>query len=168
MKYIASSIKNLRDIISSPSALFSTFRSSNLVNCPSRELSTLEYHLRGKPVFCMYVRITPYLDFVASQFLDSTVGYNDHNIFNPNKLIGNCYLPYLGSKGKPRAARRARKPLRDNWPKTPIGKWLRCTYRKCGFEWQYFGGHNWAQCPACHSTMKVAAARRNYKLADKD
>src|SRR3712207_7852404 len=49
-----------------------------------------------------------------------------------------------------------------------IGRWLRCTYRKCGFEWQYFGGRNWAECPACHSTMKVAIAKRNYRLADKE
>jgi hypothetical protein len=93
---------------------------------------------------------------------------NDHNIFNLDKLIVNC-LPYLGSKGKPRSARRTRKPLQDNWPKTPVGKWLRCTYRKCGFEWQYFGGRNWAECPVCHSTMKVAIAKRNYyRLADKE
>jgi hypothetical protein len=79
----------------------------------------------------------------------------------------NC-LPYLGTKGKPRSARRARKPLQDNWPKTPVGRWLRCTYSKCGFEWQYFGGRNWAECPACHSAMKVATAKRNYRLADKE
>ncbi|HEX2169156.1 MAG TPA: hypothetical protein VHF65_02555 [Nitrososphaera sp.] len=77
-------------------------------------------------------------------------------------------MPYLGSKGKPRAARRARKPLQDKWPKTPVGRWLRCTYTKCGFEWQYFGGRNWAECPVCHSTMKVAIAKRNYRLADKE
>jgi hypothetical protein len=49
-----------------------------------------------------------------------------------------------------------------------VGRWLRCTYSKCGFEWQYFGGRNWAECPACHSAMKVATAKRNYRLADKE
>jgi hypothetical protein len=93
--------------------------------------------------------------------------YDNHNIFNQENLITNC-LPYLRSNGKPRSARRVRKPLQDNWHKTPIGKWLRCTYKKCGFEWQYFGGRNWAECPACHTTMKVAIAKRNYRLADKE
>ncbi len=113
----------------------------------------------------------PYLNSVAAQSLfwyKWHIGDNDHNIFNLDKPIVNS-LPYLGSKGKPRSARRARKPLQDNWPKTPVGKWLRCTYTKCGFKWQYFGGRNWAECPLCHSTMKVAIAKRNYyTLANKE
>jgi hypothetical protein len=72
-------------------------------------------------------------------------------------------LPFLSSKGKPRAARRARKPMQDNWQKAPRGKWLKCTYAKCGNEWMYFGGHHWAECPACHTIIKVAVAQRNYK-----
>lgn len=113
----------------------------------------------------------PYLNSVAAQSLfwyKWHIGHNDDNIFNLDKPIVNS-LPYLGSRGKPRSARRARKPLQDNWPKTPVGKWLRCTYTKCGFKWQYFGGRNWAECPLCHSTMKVAIAKRNYyTLANKE
>ena len=65
--------------------------------------------------------------------------------------------------GKPRAARRARKPKQDNWLKIKRGRWLKCTYEKCGYSWQYFGGHNWAECPACHTTIKVAVALKNYR-----
>jgi|GEM_PF-2145491 len=72
-------------------------------------------------------------------------------------------LPSLSNKGKTRAARRARKPTQDNWIKAPRGKWLKCSYAKCGFEWQYFGGHHWAECPACHCVTKVAVARRIIK-----
>ncbi len=53
--------------------------------------------------------------------------------------------------------------MQGNWPKIPRGRWLKCTYGKCGFEWLYFGGRNWAECPACHSTVKVAVAQRNYR-----
>jgi hypothetical protein len=63
----------------------------------------------------------------------------------------------------PRSARRSRKPLQDDWIKGPgRGIWLRCTYGKCSFEWQYFGRHKWAECPICHSVMRVAAAKRNF------
>ncbi len=72
-------------------------------------------------------------------------------------------LPFLSSKGKPRSARRARKPLQDNWQKVPRGKWLKCTYYRCGNEWMYYGGRNWAECPACHTIIKVAIAQRNYR-----
>jgi len=71
-------------------------------------------------------------------------------------------LPFLNNRGKPRAARRARKPLQRDWPKAPRGRWLKCTYVRCGYMWQYFGDRNWAECPVCHSAMKVAVAKRNY------
>lgn len=74
-------------------------------------------------------------------------------------------MPYLSNKGKLRETRRTRKPMQDNWPKAPRGKWLKCTYEKCGYIWQYFGGHSWAQCPNCHSTIKVAIAQRNYRAS---
>ena len=67
------------------------------------------------------------------------------------------------NKNMPRSARRSRKPLQDHWIKGPgRGIWLRCTYEKCSFEWQYFGRHKWAECPICHSVMRVAGAKRNY------
>ncbi|TLY09723.1 MAG: hypothetical protein E6K88_05065 [Thaumarchaeota archaeon] len=72
-------------------------------------------------------------------------------------------MPFLRSNRKPRSARRARKPMQDNWPKVPRGRWLKCTYEKCGFDWLYFGGRSWAECPACHSTIKAAVAQRNYR-----
>ena len=72
-------------------------------------------------------------------------------------------MPFVSPSRKPRSARRARKPMQDNWPKVPRGRWLKCTYVKCGFDWLYFGGRNWAECPACHSTVKVAVAHRNYR-----
>ncbi len=74
-------------------------------------------------------------------------------------------MPYLSNKGRLREARRTRKPMQDNWPKAPRGKWLKCTYEKCGYIWQYFGGRSWAQCPNCHSTIKVAIAQRNYRAS---
>jgi hypothetical protein len=46
--------------------------------------------------------------------------------------------------------------------------WLKCTYAKCSFEWQYFGGHQWAECPVCHSMMKVAVAKRDFLIQNKD
>ena len=68
----------------------------------------------------------------------------------------------------PRSARRARKPLQENWIKGPgRGIWLKCTYTKCSFEWQYFGRRQWAECPICHSTMKVAVAKRNFLVQNK-
>jgi hypothetical protein len=67
------------------------------------------------------------------------------------------------NKTMPRSARRSRKPLQEDWLKGPgRGIWLRCTYGKCSFEWQYFGRHKWAECPVCHSVMRVAAAKRNF------
>ena len=76
--------------------------------------------------------------------------------------------PPLKNKA-PRSARRARKPLQENWIKGPgRGIWLKCTYAKCSFEWQYFGGHQWAECPVCHSMMKVAVAKRNFLIQNKD
>ena len=74
-------------------------------------------------------------------------------------------VPYLNSRRNPRSARRARKPMQDNWAKIPRGRWLKCTYEKCGFEWMYFGGRSWAECPACHCTAKVAVALKNFRLA---
>jgi hypothetical protein len=71
-------------------------------------------------------------------------------------------LEYKG-KRPPRSARRARKPLQENWIKAPGQSiWIKCTYDKCSFEWQYFGGHKWAECPICHSSMKVSIAKRNF------
>jgi hypothetical protein len=52
--------------------------------------------------------------------------------------------------------------MQQDWVKAPIGRWLKCTYGRCGFEWEYFGGRNWAECPVCHTTVKVAVARRNF------
>jgi len=75
------------------------------------------------------------------------------------------YISSNSSSNKimPRSARRSRKPLQDDWTKGPgRGIWLRCTYEKCSFEWQYFGRHKWAECPICHSVMRVAAAKRNF------
>ena len=63
----------------------------------------------------------------------------------------------------PRSARRARKPLQEDWMKGPgRGIWVKCTYIKCSFQWQYFGTRKWAECPICHTVMRVAAAKRNY------
>lgn len=71
-------------------------------------------------------------------------------------------LEYIGRRA-PRSARRARKPLQEDWIKGPRrGIWLKCTYSKCSFEWQYFGGHKWAECPICHSGMKVSLAKKNF------
>jgi hypothetical protein len=74
--------------------------------------------------------------------------------------------PYNQSLNKraPRSARRARKPLQDDWIKGPRrGIWIKCTYvKKCSFEWQYFGGRQWAECPICHSAMRLPIARRNF------
>ena len=71
-------------------------------------------------------------------------------------------LEYKGRR-PPRSARRARKPLQENWIKAPgQGIWIKCTYDKCSFEWQYFGGHQWAECPICHSSMKVSIAKKNF------
>src|SRR5919202_3688621 len=62
-----------------------------------------------------------------------------------------------------RSARRARKPLQEDWIKAPgRGTWVKCTYIKCSFQWQYFGRRKWAECPICHTVMRVAAAKRNY------
>ena len=72
---------------------------------------------------------------------------------------------YLGrtNNRSPRSARRARKPLRENWIKGPgQARWIRCTYAKCSFEWRYFGNRRWAECPICHSVMKIAVAKRNF------
>ncbi|MEW5839391.1 hypothetical protein [Nitrososphaera sp.] len=71
--------------------------------------------------------------------------------------------PYVGGRRFPRAARRARKPMQDDWKKVPRGRWLKCTYGRCGFEWEYFGGRSWAECPACHTTVKVAVGQRNFR-----
>ncbi|HJT47634.1 MAG TPA: hypothetical protein VJ729_05580 [Nitrososphaeraceae archaeon] len=69
----------------------------------------------------------------------------------------------MSNKTMPRSARRSRKPLREDWLKGPgRGFLLRCTYGKCSFEWQYFGRRKWAECPVCHSVMRVAAAKRNF------
>jgi anaerobic ribonucleoside-triphosphate reductase len=38
---------------------------------------------------------------------------------------------------------------------------LRCTYMKCSYEWEYFGRRKWAKCPACHSVVRVALAKKN-------
>lgn len=66
------------------------------------------------------------------------------------------------SKRLPRSARRVRKPLQANWIKGPgRGAMLRCTYIKCSYEWEYYGRRKWAQCPACHSVVRVASAKKN-------
>ncbi len=66
------------------------------------------------------------------------------------------------SKRLPRSARRSRKPLQENWIRGPgRGTTLKCTYVKCSYEWEYFGRRKWAQCPACHSVLKVALAKKN-------
>jgi hypothetical protein len=67
-----------------------------------------------------------------------------------------------------RSARRARKPLQEDWIKAPgRGVWVKCTYIKCSFQWQYFGRRKWAECPICHTVMKVAAAKRNFTSQSK-
>ncbi|MFY9795484.1 MAG: hypothetical protein WB988_21165 [Candidatus Nitrosopolaris sp.] len=54
--------------------------------------------------------------------------------------------------------------MQDNSFKShPRGIWVRCCYINCSFEWEYFGGRRWAECPKCHSTMKVASGKRNYE-----
>lgn len=53
--------------------------------------------------------------------------------------------------------------MQDKWQRAPRGRWLKCTYTKCGFEWMYFGSRNWAECPVCHTIIKVAIAQRNYR-----
>jgi hypothetical protein len=71
----------------------------------------------------------------------------------------------LSNKTVPRSARRARKPLQENWIKGPgQGDWVECTYEKCSFQWQYFGRHRWAECPVCHSVIKVAVAKRKFTI----
>src|ERR687883_291743 len=67
-----------------------------------------------------------------------------------------------------RSARRARKPQQEDWIKAPgRGISVKCTYIKCSFQWQYFGRRNWAECPICHTVMRVAAARRNFTSQSK-
>lgn len=66
------------------------------------------------------------------------------------------------SKRLPRSARRTRKPLQENWIRGPgRGAMLRCTYAKCSYEWEYYGRRKWAQCPMCHTVVRVALARKN-------
>lgn len=66
------------------------------------------------------------------------------------------------SKRLPRSARRTRKPLQENWIRGPgRGAMLRCTYAKCSYEWEYYGRRKWAQCPMCHTVMRVALAKKN-------
>jgi hypothetical protein len=73
----------------------------------------------------------------------------------PNNQLSNNIVP--------RSARRVRKPLQEDWIKGPgKGVWLKCIYSKCSFQWQYFGRHRWAECPICHSVIKVSAAKRNF------
>ncbi len=69
------------------------------------------------------------------------------------------------SKRLPRAARRTRKPFgrKINYQKKP--RKLKCTYVKCLYEWEYRGNRNWADCPKCHTCIKVAVAIRNYVRA---
>jgi hypothetical protein len=77
------------------------------------------------------------------------------NEYTANKRLPNNIVP--------RSARRARKPLQEDWMKGPgRGIWVKCTYIKCSFQWQYFGRRKWAECPVCHSVMRVAAAKRNF------
>ena len=76
-------------------------------------------------------------------------------------------MPYVDGNRKPRDARRSRKPLQDNWAKVARGVVIKCTYARCGYEWEYFGGRNWAECPSCRTTIKVAAGRRNYLTSSK-
>ena len=78
-------------------------------------------------------------------------------------MIENVSSNSSSNKTMPRSARRSRKPLQEDWLKGPgRGIWLRCTYGKCSFDWQYFGRHKWAECPVCHSVMRVAVAKRNF------
>jgi ssDNA-binding Zn-finger/Zn-ribbon topoisomerase 1 len=82
----------------------------------------------------------------------------------------NEYLPnnHLSNSIVPRSARRSRKPLQDDWIKGPgRGVWVTCTYIKCSFQWQYFGRRRWAECPICHSVVRVAAAKRNFMIQNK-
>ncbi|MBA3978485.1 MAG: hypothetical protein H0X50_09900 [Nitrosopumilus sp.] len=63
----------------------------------------------------------------------------------------------------PREARRTRKPKQPNWVRNPKKSyWIQCTYIKCSHCWQYSGGKNWAECPICHTSSKVSAARKSY------
>ena len=74
----------------------------------------------------------------------------------------------LTNKIVPRSARRSRKPLQEDWIKGPgWGIWVQCTYVKCSFQWQYFGRRKWAECPVCHTVMRVAAAKRNFTSPSK-
>jgi len=78
-------------------------------------------------------------------------------------MIENVFNNSSSNKTMPRSARRSRKPLQEDWLKGPgRGIWLRCTYGKCSFEWQYFGRHKWAECPVCHSVMRVVGGKRNF------
>jgi hypothetical protein len=72
-------------------------------------------------------------------------------------------MPVVKGNRFPRGARRARKPRQPDWVKVPKGEWLECTYPRCGHQWQYFGGRSWAECPVCHTTIKVSAGRRAYR-----
>jgi hypothetical protein len=72
-------------------------------------------------------------------------------------------MSFFKSKRLPRSARRTRKPLQDSWIKGPgRGIMLKCTYEKCSHEWEYFGRRKWAQCPACHSVIRIALAKKNH------
>jgi hypothetical protein len=80
------------------------------------------------------------------------------------KDSSSLHISSLNNKSlPPRSARRTRKPLQEPWVKSPgSGIWLRCTYTKCSHEWRYFGRRQWAECPICHTAMKVAVAKRNF------
>ena len=82
------------------------------------------------------------------------------NEYAANKRLTNNIFPC--------SARRARKPLQEDWIKAPgRGIWIKCTYIKCSFRWQYFGTRKWAECPICHTVMKVSAAKRNFTSRSK-
>lgn len=94
--------------------------------------------------------------------------YESFNLTKDDPLFTGMHKQPLKNKA-PRSARRARKPLQENWIKGPgRGIWLKCTYAKCSYEWQYFGGHRWAECPICHSITKVAIAKRNFLIQNKE
>ncbi|HXT84623.1 MAG TPA: hypothetical protein VN704_09905 [Verrucomicrobiae bacterium] len=66
----------------------------------------------------------------------------------------------------PREARRTRKPKQPNWVKYPNKScWIQCTYYKCGHCWKYSGGKNWAECPVCHTSSKVATAKKSFVIS---
>jgi hypothetical protein len=72
-------------------------------------------------------------------------------------------MSFYRGKRLPRSARRSRKPLQDNWIKGPgRGRMLKCTYEKCSHDWEYFGRRKWAKCPACHSVIRIAIAKKNF------